>query len=144
MLKFIASDLKLQKLTLGVEALDFYADLFEGIQKNNYLKELKFVGEIHKWLTVKQIIEQFPGIECLTFSQTQSAVGNFALMISTILKIKVNVDEGIQHSEFNYIPDVHFYINASNIQEVEVIQYEAELARNRINNLREVEKNEAV
>lgn len=146
MMNFIASDLKVETLSLGITACDYDVDLFDGIVKNRYLKELNIYGQFgchEPFEYVKQIIEQFPAIERLTFYNSQEEAAGFAYMISSLLKIKVSIETSDDDS-FNSIPDVEFYIRAQNHEEIQLMLAGKEAKKTRMTKLREAEEREAI
>lgn len=143
MLKFIASDLKLTKLELGVAALKPYPDLFAEVKKNSFLKELTLHGKIKEWSTVKQIIEQFPAIESLKLCNSQLKANRYTEMISSLLRIKI-IFENAPNEEWNCIQDVDFYIAANNSEEFSVIYHEKAEFNRRMKKLFTAEMKEAI
>lgn len=146
MLNFIVSRLKVEKLSLGISALDYDKNLFKGIAVNKHLKELNFHGEMvlpGQWVAVKQIIEQFPSIECLKFYNSKGEAARFIEIISSLLKIKVSIVKS-HDNYFNSIKNTEFYIKANNCEEFEIMMAGKDEAENRIKRIREEEEKEAL
>jgi hypothetical protein len=154
MLRFIVSDLQLTKLELGVEAIYVDDETFADLEKNHHLKDLSFYGDIKfdGLEMVLKIVEQFPALEKLNFFNAEDEdIGLEDFYFIDVFgfqnlnpKMEITVAAVDDNDEFNNIPDVNFYVNASNMQEFQVMNQEHEETKLRVDQLFEDELREAI
>lgn len=146
MMKFIVSDLKLKKLTLGIAAmsgLQFYYYTFDELAKNHHLKELILYGEINDENTLQDLIMCYPALKSLTFrnsNQDDEAKMHWVASFPNI-RFYFETDED---EDFNCIENVPFYITCQNGQEYLVLEAERGQSDRRYKELFEAEMREAI